>query len=105
MQLTEEQHEIIRNCGGLEYSPQRIAKVLMLDAVDTAMFLEAFEAKHSIVRELYEEGKAKALYEVENAALKDLRSGEPDAIEFLNKQQHFNRVEKMKLELFGIPQK
>ena len=105
MHLTEEQEEIIRNCGKLNYTVVQTARVLQLDAIEKANFLIAFNDETSQVRELYEEGKAKGEYEVEVAAQEALSGGDADAITFLNKQRHFNRMEDMKSELFGIPKK
>ncbi|MBI9052470.1 MAG: hypothetical protein JEY96_01550 [Bacteroidales bacterium] len=105
MQFNDDQLEIIENSGGLEYTPQRIAIVLGLDPLDLNRFIEIFNDKGSVVRQKYEHGKAFAQFEVENSLMQQMRTGDVETVEYVEKQNHFKRMERMKNELFGIEQK
>ncbi len=105
MQFNDDQLKIIEDCGGLEYPPLRIAVILGLDPLNQNLFVDIFNDSGSVVRQKFEQGKKFAQFECENSLMQQMRTGDIDTVEYVEKQNHFRRMEKMKEDLFGIPQK
>ena len=100
--MDEDTLKTIEDCGKLKYPPEKICNILGLTGKAREQFLHEFGNMESEIRNCYERGLSIGDFNIELKLQEQSESGLTDSIEELGKRQYYNKLSKLKQELFGI---
>lgn len=86
MELTDEIKQQIMNFGGLQYSPEKMGKLLDRSTEEIKELMQP----HNHFCELYEKGKAQAQYEIDLSILNLAKGGDLKALDKYRIMLHKN---------------
>ncbi len=101
-ELSDEYVQQVRTFGALNYTPERICRLLGLKNKKKSALLIRIELQGDVYYEAYHQGRAYGEYNIDAELAKKAEKGDPDAISMLEERKN-ERVEKdLRFKLFGI---
>jgi molybdenum cofactor biosynthesis enzyme len=99
MEFTEEQHLIVENLAGINYTVRQIA--MYLD-VSVQLLYNEYEDKESEFAYHFDRGKLMASADVDMKLLTSAKDGNLTAAAMFKKAEKESRINNLKTELFGL---
>jgi hypothetical protein len=101
-QLSDEYVSQVRTFGALDYTPERICKLLNLSKVKSVVLKLRIEIPEDIYYKAYHQGKALGEYNIDAELAKKAETGDVDAITILEERKNERSEKDLRYKLFGI---
>ena len=99
MEFTPEQHEIIENLAGINYTIKQIA---MYFDISPVLLYNEYDNKDSEFSYHFDRGRLMASADVDMKLLSDAKSGNLTAAAMFKKAEKASKINNLKTELFGL---
>lgn len=101
-QLSDEYVSQVRTFGALEYTPERICKLLNLSKDKSVVLKLRIEMPEDIYYKAYHQGKSLGEYNIDAELAKKAETGDVDAITILEERKNERSEKDLRYKLFGI---
>ncbi len=92
----------VRSLGSLEYTPERICKILKLNKMESAVLVVRIGTPGDVYYEAYHQGRHLGEYNIDAELAKKAETGDTDAISLLEERKNERREKDLRMQLFGI---
>ena len=92
----------VRTFGALDYTPQRICRLLGLSKTASVQLMLRLETPGDVYHDAYRQGHALGEYNIDAELAKKAETGDVDAITLLEERKNERRERDLRYELFGI---
>jgi len=100
--LSDEYVSQVRTFGALDYTPERICKLLNLSRAKSIVLKLRIEIPEDVYYNAYHQGKALGEYNIDAELAKKAESGDVDAITILEERKNERSEKDLRYKLFGI---
>lgn len=100
--ITDDYVQQVRTFGALDYTPERICRLLGLSKKDSLTLTMRIEIPGDIYHDAYHQGRALGEYNIDAELAKKAETGDGDAISLLEERKNERTEKDLRLKLFGI---
>jgi hypothetical protein len=100
--MDEDVLKTIEDSGKLKYPPEKICNILGLTGKAREQFLHEFGNMESEIRICYEKGLSIGDFNIDIKLQEQSENGLTESIAELGKRQYYNKLSKLKQDLFGV---
>lgn len=100
--LSNDYLQQVRTFGALDYTPDRICRLLKLKKDDSTILKLRIETPGDVYYEAYHQGRHLGEYNIDAELAKRAETGDTDAIDLLEERKNARRVKDLRFKLFGV---
>jgi hypothetical protein len=100
--ISDDYVQQVRTFGALDYTPERICRLLGLSKKDSISLNMRIEIPGDVYHDAYHQGRALGEYNIDAELAKKAETGDNDAISLLEERKNERKEKDLRLKLFGI---